>query len=68
MRNALTFLGSRSLTFLSILQTDEQFPGIDSTREGLQMNDNGSVTVYFGAQVPKGNENNWEPCWTRAST
>ena len=43
----------------SMLQTDQQFPGIDSTREGLRKNDDGSITVYFGPQAPKGKESHW---------
>ena len=42
-----------------MLQTDQQFPGLDSNRKGLQKNDDGSVTVYFGPKAPKGKESNW---------
>jgi hypothetical protein len=43
----------------SMLQTDQKFPGIDGKREGLEKNDDGSITVYFGPQTPKGKANNW---------
>jgi hypothetical protein len=43
----------------SMLQTDQQFPGIDSKKEGLEQNDDGSVTVYFGPTAPEGKANNW---------
>ena len=43
----------------SMLQTDQQFPGIDSKKADLQKNSDGSVTVYFGPMAPKGKENNW---------
>ena len=43
----------------SMLQTDEQFPGIDGNRKGLIKNADGSYDVYFGPEAPKGQENNW---------
>ena len=43
----------------SMLQTDQQFPGIDGNREGLQINDDGSVDVYIGPEAPAGKESNW---------
>ena len=42
-----------------MLQTDQQFPGIDSKKKNLQKNTDGSVTVYFGPKAPAGKENNW---------
>jgi len=42
----------------SMLQTDEQFPGIDSNKEGLVKNADGSYDVYIGPKAPKGMENN----------
>jgi hypothetical protein len=42
-----------------MLQTDQQFPGIDSKKKGLQKNGDGSVTVYFGPKAPEGKESNW---------
>jgi len=43
----------------SMLQTDQQFPGVDSNKEGLEKNQDGSVTVYFGPEEPEDQENNW---------
>lgn len=43
----------------SMLQTDYQFPGIDSNKEGLKQNSDGSYDVYFAPEVPEGMENNW---------
>lgn len=43
----------------SMLQTDEQFPGIDSNKKGLVKNEDGSYDIYIGAEPPKGMENNW---------
>ena len=43
----------------SMLQTDEQFPGIDSNKEGLVQNEDGSYDIYIGPEAPLGKENNW---------
>ena len=43
----------------SMLQTDQQFPGIDSNKPGLQQNSDGSYDIYFGPTPPAGKENNW---------
>lgn len=43
----------------SMLQTDSAFPGIDSKKAGMQKNDDGSYTIFFGPEAPKGQENNW---------
>jgi hypothetical protein len=43
----------------SMLQTDQQFPGLDNNRKGLQQNADGSFDVYFGPKAPIGKENNW---------
>ena len=43
----------------SQLQTDQQFPTLDSYRKGMKTNDDGSIDVYFGPEAPKGMENNW---------
>jgi hypothetical protein len=43
----------------SMLQTDEQFPGIDNNRPGIIKNKDGSYDVYFGPEAPKGQKNNW---------
>ena len=43
----------------SMLQTDQQFPGVDSNKDGLRQNDDGSYDIYFGPKAPEGQENNW---------
>ena len=43
----------------SMLQTDQQFPGIDANQPGLQQNGDGSFDVYFAPEPPAGKENNW---------
>jgi len=43
----------------SILETDQQSGGIDSLREGMKVEEDGSATIYFGPKAPKGQENNW---------
>ncbi len=43
----------------SMLQTDDQFPGIDNNKPGMIKNTDGSYDVYFGPKAPKGQENNW---------
>jgi hypothetical protein len=42
----------------SMLQTDQQFPSLNSQR-GVEKNADGSVDVYFGPQAPAGKESNW---------
>jgi len=43
----------------SMLQTDQQFPGIDGNHPGVQQNEDGSFDVYFAPEPPTGKENNW---------
>jgi len=43
----------------SMLQTDQQFPSISSQREGVVVNADGSVDVWFSPTAPKGHEANW---------
>jgi len=43
----------------SQLQTDQQYPTLDSYREGIKQNADGSIDVYFGPEAPEGMENNW---------
>ncbi len=43
----------------SMLQTDQQFPGIDSMKNDLLKNADGSVDIYVGPKAPKGKESNW---------
>jgi hypothetical protein len=43
----------------SLLQTDQQFPSVGSQKEGIIVNSDKSVDVYFGPKAPVGKENNW---------
>ena len=43
----------------SMLQTDQQYPSVGSQTNGLLVNDDGSVDVYFGPKAPPGKEKNW---------
>ena len=43
----------------SQLQTDQQFPTLDTYTKGLQKNEDGSYEIYFGPKAPKGKESNW---------
>jgi hypothetical protein len=43
----------------SMLQTDQQFPSVSSQDEGIKVNDDGSVDVWFGPEAPAGIEHNW---------
>jgi len=43
----------------SILETDMVTGGLDSNSEGVKLHDDGSATVYFGPEAPKGQEGNW---------
>ena len=43
----------------SMLQTDQQFPSIGSQKEGIVINADTSVDVWFGPTAPKGHEANW---------
>ena len=43
----------------SQLQTDQQFPTLDTYHEGLATNDDGSIDIYFSPTPPKGKESNW---------
>ncbi len=43
----------------SQLQTDQQFPTLDSYREGMKLNADGSIDIYFSPEAPKGQESNW---------
>ena len=43
----------------SQLQTDSQFPSIGSQKEGLGVNADTSVDIYFGPVAPEGKESNW---------
>jgi hypothetical protein len=41
------------------LQTDQQFPTLDSYKEGMRQNSDGSIDVYFSPKPPRGQESNW---------
>jgi len=43
----------------SMLQTDQQFPSISSLKEGIVVNPDSSVDIWFGPEPPSGNEVNW---------
>ncbi len=43
----------------SILETDQKTGGVDSKLEGMNIADDGSVTIYFSPEAPAGQENNW---------
>jgi hypothetical protein len=43
----------------SMLQTDQQFPSLSSQKQGILMNPDTSVDVYFGPEPPAGKESNW---------
>lgn len=43
----------------SMLQTDQQFPSINSQREDLIVNPDGSVDISFGPEPPSGEKANW---------
>jgi hypothetical protein len=42
----------------SMLQTDQQFPSLNSNK-GVQVNTDGTTDVYFGPEAPAGKESNW---------
>jgi len=42
----------------SMLQTDQQFPSLNSER-GVKINKDGTTDIYFGPKAPKGKESNW---------
>lgn len=43
----------------SMLQTDQQFPSLNSERGGVEQNTDGSWDVYFGPQALSGKGKNW---------
>ncbi|MFH0983527.1 MAG: DUF1214 domain-containing protein [Planctomycetota bacterium] len=43
----------------SLLQTGQPFPSINSYKQDLANNADGSIDIYFGPQAPAGNESNW---------
>ena len=54
--NAVTFqirwVNENDSLLRTLLQTEQQFPGIDNKREGPQNNGDGSVIVYFRPPDP----------------
>lgn len=43
----------------SELQTGQPFPSKNNQRDDLAVNDDGSVTLYFGSEAPSGKQQNW---------
>ena len=43
----------------SILETDQKTGGVDSKSPDINANEDGSYTVWFGPEAPKGQEGNW---------
>ena len=43
----------------SMLQTDQQFPSLNSQGGQVKMNTDGSTDVYFGPVAPEGKKRNW---------
>ena len=43
----------------SMLQTDQKFPSLSSQKEGVVVNPDTSVDLYFGPEPPAGKEANW---------
>jgi hypothetical protein len=43
----------------SMLETDQKLAGLDSNNPAVKPNDDGSYTMWFGPEAPKGHEGNW---------
>ena len=43
----------------AMLQTDQQFPGLDNNKKDLQQNADGTYDIYFAPKAPEGQESNW---------
>jgi hypothetical protein len=43
----------------SELQTDQPFPSKNNERDDLDVNEDGSVDLFFGPAAPAGREKNW---------
>ncbi len=43
----------------SLLPTDQKPAGVDSTLPGIEKDQDGGVTIWFGPQAPAGHEKNW---------
>ena len=42
-----------------MLETDQKLAGLDSTQPAVKPNEDGSYTIWFGPEAPKGKEGNW---------
>jgi hypothetical protein len=47
----------------SMLQTDQQFPSINSQKKDIKINPDTSVDIYFGPKALPGKESNWVQTW-----
>lgn len=43
----------------AMLQTDQQFPSLNSQSGHVKVNSDGSTDIYFGPAAPQGKESNW---------
>lgn len=43
----------------SMLETSQKFAGLDNMNPDVKANDDGSYTIWFGPEAPKGKEDNW---------
>ncbi len=43
----------------SMLETDQKFAGLDSNNPSIKPDQDGSYTIWFGSEAPKGHEGNW---------
>lgn len=43
----------------SMLETDQKSAGLDGLSEDIQKNNDGSITIHFSPEAPKGKEGNW---------
>jgi len=43
----------------SLLQTDQRFPSLNSERDDIAVNADGSTDIWFGPEAPAGKESNW---------
>ena len=43
----------------SMLQNSQKYPSVGSNDRGLKQNDDGSYSLYFGPEAPRGFKNNW---------
>jgi hypothetical protein len=42
-----------------MLETDQKTAGLDSNDKNLKKNADGSTTIWFAPEAPKGHEQNW---------